>query len=152
MGWKEHKKLTFSFKLALKKPHNSTPFTRTELCQCWVCSAFTGHKSPREGTTFHCSWDRGFQVLYKILILESLSINNKLIYMVGTEELGLSPDVGLALVALNRAEHFQGHNKQRNREVHIGKGVSSPLFHFSIVPNLTDVEKYPWVSRQIYQC
>lgn len=70
-------------------------------------------------------------------------MNNKLIYMVGTEELGLSPGMDLILVAQNRTEHLQGHNKDRNRKVHIGKGVSSPLFHFSIVPNLTDVEKYP---------
>lgn len=63
--------------------------------------------------------------------------------MVGLEELGLSPDVDLIIVALNRTGHLQSHNKHRNGEVHIGKGVSSPLFHFSIVPNLTDVEKYP---------
>lgn len=55
--------------------------------------------------TFRCSWDRGLQILYKILILKSHSMNNKLIYMVETEELGLSSGVDLILVALNRTEH-----------------------------------------------
>lgn len=77
--------------------------------------------------------------------IQSTRKDSEVLVFAYTDDVGNHTELHTQGVAEEGGAHVAVPTTNTETERGVGKGVGSPLFHFAIGPNVTDVEKYPWV-------